>query len=322
MTSQQIEYVMTLAEEKSFSKAAQKLFVTQPSLSQYIMNIEKQLGTALFDRSTSPIKLTSAGEIYLRNAEKIKAIQDNMINQLADIENLKNGSLKIGASTFRASCMLARSVAEFSAKYSGIDVSIIEDSPEKLKSMLKNGELDVIVGTGKFDPSIFHREELAEEKLYLAIPKNNSINDRLIAHRLTAQDIKNSTDSFLKAQPVDTKHLGQLSFVCAERGEFGADTLNHICSSTKIKPEITLRVKTIETVFAFTTAELGAAIIPDTLIKFGNYAVHPYYYSLDEAVSTKSISLISKKNGYFSKAATQYCLMLKKLVAIGTWRIK
>ena len=106
MTSQQIEYVLAVAEQRSFSKAAQKLYVTQPSLSQYVMNIEKQLGVQLFDRSTSPIRLTQAGEAFVRSAEQIKVIEDNLMNELSDIAEIKSGSLKIGASTFRASCLL------------------------------------------------------------------------------------------------------------------------------------------------------------------------------------------------------------------------
>ena len=107
MTSQQIEYVLAVAEQRSFSKAAQKLYVTQPALSQYVMNIEKQLGVQLFDRSTSPIRLTQAGEAFVRSAEQIKVIEDNLMNELSDIAEIKSGSLKIGASTFRASCLLS-----------------------------------------------------------------------------------------------------------------------------------------------------------------------------------------------------------------------
>ena len=62
MTPQQIEYVLLVAQLRSFSKAAQKLYITQPSLSKYIINIERQLGTEIFDRSTTPISLTAAGE--------------------------------------------------------------------------------------------------------------------------------------------------------------------------------------------------------------------------------------------------------------------
>ena len=113
VNSQQIEYVLTLAEQRSFSKAAQKLYVSQPSLSQYIINLEKQIGTSLFDRSTSPVRLTTAGEAFVETARQIKALEDNFTNRISDLENLRTGSVRIGASSFRSSCMLARSIAAF-----------------------------------------------------------------------------------------------------------------------------------------------------------------------------------------------------------------
>lgn len=71
MTTQQIQCIITLAEEGSFSKAAKKLFVTQPSISQLIKNMETQLGAPLFDRSSSPIQLTPIGQAYYDAAKKI-----------------------------------------------------------------------------------------------------------------------------------------------------------------------------------------------------------------------------------------------------------
>ncbi len=69
MTSQQIHYVIALSEERSFSKAAERLYISQPALSQFIKNVEKDVGMPLFDRGTNTIQLTPAGEIYLKMAK-------------------------------------------------------------------------------------------------------------------------------------------------------------------------------------------------------------------------------------------------------------
>ena len=121
MNSLQIKYVLTVASLKSISKAAKKLHVTQPSLSQYIQKIEKQLGFTIFDRSISPLKLTEEGEILIDTANKIQSLEDNMINKISDIANLKTGNLKIGSSSFRASCLLSKSISEFKKSYPGIE---------------------------------------------------------------------------------------------------------------------------------------------------------------------------------------------------------
>ena len=96
MTTQQIQCIITLAEEGSFSKAAKKLFVTQPSISQLIKNMETQLGAPLFDRSSSPIQLTPIGQAYYDAAKKILSTERELENRISDINNLKTGSLTIG----------------------------------------------------------------------------------------------------------------------------------------------------------------------------------------------------------------------------------
>ena len=324
MTSQQIEYFLTLVKLRSFSKAAQKLYVTQPSLSQYIMNMEKQLGVKLFDRGVSPIRLTKAGEICLKTAELIKVAEENMNNQLADITELKTGSLKIGATFFYASQMLSKSVTEFCRKYQGISVSIIEDNTKNLLEMVKTGELDLYVGTGNFDLKSFHVEELATEKLYLAVsekllpnPESNIFPNK---QKLTVDDIRGSSMKMLTASlnPVDLSNVKNLPFITSTSFE---ENLLEICQSYGFKPEIALNVRTEETLFSFINQGLGASLIPDTIAKFGNYSNHPNYYPVEHPLASNKICLVSRKNGYFSKAALEYSLLLKQLVDIGTWRV-
>ena len=79
------EYVYAVYEEKSFSKAAQKLYITQPALSTAIKKVEKKIGTPIFDRSTSPIGLTPGGEVYIDAIEKLFALEQNTLNQLNNL---------------------------------------------------------------------------------------------------------------------------------------------------------------------------------------------------------------------------------------------
>ena len=155
MTPQQIEYVLLVAQLRSFSKAAQKLYITQPSLSKYIINIERQLGTEIFDRSTTPISLTAAGEAYVATARQIKAAQDDLANRIADMQNLRAGTLKIGASTFRTSYMLARSISQFCREHAGVEVSIADNNSENLKEMLRAGQIDLPAFFRSFASQIF-----------------------------------------------------------------------------------------------------------------------------------------------------------------------
>ena len=111
------EYIYAVYEEKSFSKAAQKLYITQPALSTAVKKVETRLGRPIFDRSTSPIGLTPSGEIYIDAIEKLYDLEENTVNQLNNLNGLLTGRLNIGGSIFFSSYVLPSLLAEFSRRY-------------------------------------------------------------------------------------------------------------------------------------------------------------------------------------------------------------
>ena len=101
------EYVYEVYKLRSFSKAADKLFISQPSLSATIKRVEERLGTALFDRSVYPIQLTDCGAEYIKCVEKIHDIENGFHNYMNDLNELEAGSLTIGAPSFFASASVS-----------------------------------------------------------------------------------------------------------------------------------------------------------------------------------------------------------------------
>ena len=89
-------YVLEVYKERSFSKAAQNLFISQPSLSARIKKIEEELGTTLFDRSSCPLQLTESGRIYIEAAQEIAQIEQNVENHINSLNTLKTGHISIG----------------------------------------------------------------------------------------------------------------------------------------------------------------------------------------------------------------------------------
>ncbi len=315
MTDLQMKYVLTLAELKSFSKAAKKLYITQPSLSQYIAGIEKQVGTLLFDRTTNPISLTAAGQAYADAARQILSIEDELKNKLSDYENLDGGTLKIGASTFRSSYMLARSISEFCKSHPGVAVTISDDNPDDLAEKLINGSIDILIATGKFSSENFDVEELATERMYIAAAPDIELSDKVKESCLCADDVKKASMKAIGAKPVCFDDFEGIPFIFTQGGEFSSENVG-----SKVTPALVVR--TIGAAFAYVATGFGATVVPDSLIKFGNIANHPDYYPLDPAKYTKPVYLVTRRKSYMSKAAKEYCLTLKRLIASGTWRLK
>ena len=186
--------------------------------------------------------------------------------------------------------------------------------------MTKKGELDVMIGTGKFDSGLFRTESLAPERLYLAMPEKFCDGRFPRGAELSADDIINGTLKSILAEPVPLEKIADLPFVISKHGEFGHDIIEKICEKYNFTPKISLNVLTLETVFSMVSAGLGVSLIPDTLIRFGDHRSHPVYYPLKPDYVSQTIYLVSRMNGYFSNAARQYSVILKRLVDIGTWK--
>lgn len=321
MTSQQIEYILVLAEELNFSKAAHRLFITQPSLSQFVRNLENDLHTLLFDRSSAPIRITPSGEAFVRAARKMKAIEEELSNQIADLTNLQSGVLKIGTSPFRASCLLPKSIAAFHKYYPGVSLHVIENQTSQLENATLEGTLDLYLGTGPFDETLFHAEALAEEQLYLAVPADNPINQMLEEYQILVKDIKSDNVNLHKTPSVDLSFFQKEHFIFQQQGQKLYSQAKELCSSAGFDPNIILYSERLETAFSWALEGIGLTFLPDFLIRFGNYEKHPVYYKLNHPIATRHLCIVYKKNRYLSRAATEYITVLKQLIGYGTWNI-
>ena len=320
MTPQQIEYVLAVAEERSFSRAAKRLFVTQPSLSKFIINLETSLGVTLFDRSSSPITVTEAGNIFIETANRIKDIEEEMRLRMNELSGLKNGTLKIGTSPFYAANMLMKTVLFFHEKYPDIQISIMENTYRNLEESILRGETDIMIGSENTDEELFNVEDLCMEKLYLAVPKNRAVNKKCSEFILSAEDIKTNSEKLFMSECVNLGLFRKEKFIFRGNSDSNQNTLKKICRNAGFNPDITLESNSLDTVFSFVRTGLGAAFIPDTFIKFSDIPEHPAYYSINCPEAEKHIKLIYKKNKYLSRSAIEFSNTLRELIGMGTWK--
>ena len=138
-------YVYEIYKERSFSRAAQNLYISQPSLSARIKKIEQQLGAPLFDRSTSPLRLTQIGEAYIKAAEEIFQLEQQMENYINDLNTLKSGHLSIGGSNLFAAYALPPIITHFREKYPDIKIQLTEGNTAQLEELLSNNTLDMVI---------------------------------------------------------------------------------------------------------------------------------------------------------------------------------
>lgn len=140
-----MEYFTVLARERSFTKAAEKLHITQQSLSSHIASLEKELDCQLVIRRI-PLGLTYAGEVFLQYAEKYCQTQMTLLREFNDISHNQKGLLRIGAASARGRSILPPVISKFQQDYPNIRIDLTEGSNDTLCQLLRQGELDLAIG--------------------------------------------------------------------------------------------------------------------------------------------------------------------------------
>lgn len=171
MNLKDIEYIVTIAEEKRLSKAAEKLFVTPSALTQQLSNLEREIGTPLFYRARGGWIPTEAGQIYLQSAQKILQIRQETYKRLQDIVDTHKGTLTIGFTPEHGSPMFTAIYPTFHRRYPEIVINIREANVRSQQQMISSGELDLGILTVTDDQRTDDEYiPLNPEEIVLAIP--------------------------------------------------------------------------------------------------------------------------------------------------------
>ena len=321
MNMQHVEYILTLASEKNFSKAAEQLFMTQSALSQYVRKKEQHLGITIFNRGNGPITLTPEGELYVKVLQKVKLDYLNFQRQLADLTELRTGKLVIGISSFRATHLLPRVIKEFIEAYPGIELEIVTDNVNRLKASLESGKIDFCIENDYFEKNLFHCESLYTEAHYLAVPGNHPISEALGSDAITAEDIGNETPAFFKAAPVSLDRCENIRFIGVKPGSSFYKCHSDIYREARFTPQYISTVDNIETAFRWADEGIAVAIIPDSLIFHCGFKNHLNYYKLDYIHATQNIVFAMRIGRDVSAATKKFLEMLRQLIGYGTWNI-
>ena len=197
MELRHLKYFLAISRLGSFTKASEELYVTQPTLSHQMRQLETELSCDLLDRSSRSIRLTGAGEIFARYANQaIKEIEDGRA-AIQGYQGLQVGSVVIGAISAFTNNLLPPILSEFSQSYPGIKVKVVELPTGEMQRQIRDGELAFGLGYGPEATELICGEELFQEDLMLIVSKRHLLSKR--AH-VTIQDIAQTKLALLSAE--------------------------------------------------------------------------------------------------------------------------
>lgn len=143
MELKELNYIVTIADEGSISRAAEKLYMAQSSLSQFLQLYEAELGTPLFMRTSRGIRPTASGSVFIAHARQILLHYRRAQSEVWDIEGMKGGRIEFGTATFRGTYLLPRVLKKFHERYPAVHVEITEKDSLALEEMILEGLLDL-----------------------------------------------------------------------------------------------------------------------------------------------------------------------------------
>ncbi len=284
MEIHQLRYFVAVADEGSFSRAAAKVRVAQPSLSQQIKKLEAEVGQPLFDRLPRSVVLTEAGRCFIDYARQILASIGDARRCVDDLKGEVAGKVAVGAIPTIAPYVLPELVVTFQEHYPDVKLEIVEDVTDGITRRIEAGELDVaLASTCHASPSL-RREPLGTEPLLLLVPEG---------HPLAKKDFVEFDD--LKSQ----------RFLLLHEMHCLSQQVNHLLESRRLRPEIALAGSQLSTIANMVAASIGVSIVPQMMVK---HHATPGCVSLAfvPPVPERELNFLSNPLRFQSKAAAAF----------------
>ncbi|NUU60161.1 cidABC operon transcriptional activator CidR [Paenibacillus agri] len=289
MDIRQLQYFVQIARLNSFSQAAKSLYISQPTISKMIRNLEIELGADLFYREGKSIRLTDAGEILLTKAQNIVDSFTSLSSELDSLRELKQGHIQMGLPPMVGASFFPAVIGEFHHRYPGVTIRLHEDGAKKVENDVETGLLDIGVIVLPVDQGKFEFFSILEEKLELLVPAG---------HRLAGQECAKLVE------------LAEEEFILFREDFMLHDRIITECVKVGFQPKVVYESSQWDLISGMVGAGLGIALLPETIcrdIDRSRIAVIP----LTAPVIPWQLGIIWRRDRYLSFAAREWISFAK-----------
>ncbi|MDT6985787.1 LysR family transcriptional regulator [Streptomyces lusitanus] len=245
MELRQLEYFVAVAEEQNFTRAAERVHISQSGVSAQIRQLERELGAELFDRSARTVALTPAGKAALEHARDALAAAGAVGQAVDEVTDLIRGRISVGMVTGCTITPLFEALAAFHAAHPGVEITLLEDASDRLADGVRTGALDLaLIGAAARTPDGLEALTVISERLVAAVPPGHPLEQR---RRVTLRD--------LTAHPV----------VCMPRGSGLRAVLDQACAAQGVQPSIALEASAADAIAGLAARGLGVAVLSESM---------------------------------------------------------
>ncbi|MFM7604596.1 MAG: LysR family transcriptional regulator, partial [Prosthecobacter sp.] len=283
----QLGYFIEIAHQKHFTRAAERLRMAQPALSQQMKNLEAELGAILFIRGKKETQLTAAGKALLPRAEALLAQAEAAKAAVSDVGHARGGRLVVAAIPSVCACLLPELLHSFGCAHPGVELQLIEDSSERIAECVESGKADLGFLQLPANKATFESRVLITEPFVLLLAAS---------HALAGE------------KEVSLKQLAAESFIFY-KGR-ARDSALEACRKAGFEPRIACESGELETVRSLVAARVGVAIVPQLAVSLLPKNVSAV--SLKQPGLQRQIAAVWKKGGGLSPAGADLLEMAVK----------
>ena len=303
-TLDQLRILKAIAQEGSFKRAADSLYVSQPAVSLQVQNLERQLDVPLFDRGARRAQLTEAGHLLLSYGDKILSLCQETCRAIEDLQNLQGGTLIVGASQTTGTYLLPKMIGLFRQKYPDVAVQLHVHSTRRTAWSVSNGQVDLAIIGGEIPTELAESLETvpyAEDELALILPTSHP---------------------FAKLETIQKEDLYKLQFIALDSQSTIRKVIDQVlarCDIDTRRFKFEMELNSIEAIKNAVQSGLGAAFVSTSAIAKELQMGVLHRAPIEGVVVKRTLWLICNPNPYRSKAAEAFSQEILPQFANPAW---
>ena len=297
-------YFLAIVEQGGLSRAAEALYLSQPSLSKYVKKLEEELGVALFDHGSSPLQLTYAGQRYWEYVKRLQSLERQFADELTDIRKDRAGVIRIGIAPWRGSILLPALLPAFKEIYPHVEVEILEGRARQIETALIQGKLDLcLMNLPSHYPGQTVQEIIWHERMLL------------VGNRDHPAVVKAAEASAGELPSIDIRFLENEHFITMKPGQNMALATQRLFAANELTPKSTWATENMTTALNMVSQGMGFTMMPEAGIRIATMPENLVFFSVSHAKELFPFAAVYRKGFVLGKQIRTLLELAKGLYA-------
>lgn len=299
MDFKELNYILCIAKNQSISKAANELYISQPSLSKFLKKIESEIGTQLFHHINNQFTPTYVGERYLEYANRIMNIKQNWDDEFHKLMSLDNGQLTIAFPLLRSYCMIPDTLPVFKKKYPHVQVNVLEETYDVEGKLLNDDKIDIAIFNATTQNPKLEYHILGRDETILLTSQSHPLANR-------GKRVKGCRYPW-----IDLKLFANDDFILLDSNLHTGQISAQLFDEAGINPNVVFRTRNVELQAQMASEGLGVCFISQSYLKYIKFKHEPLCFSIGNPGIVSSIVLAYRKGAYLTPYALDYIKIVK-----------